>query len=229
LQDRITGNVVAAIEPKLQFAEIARLRQKPAASLDAYDLYLRALQLENEFTEASLSEAIETLKRAIGLDPDYARAMAFLSYCYVLRAIQAWVKDFETESNEAIRLANRAIELEPNNSSVLWMAAFAIHLFANDRPRAVEIISRSLAINPNSPMALVALAWIDTIYDPKSGIRAIERAQRLNPRDPRAWLTVTVGAIVRMWAGQYADASAWAERALLMRRAATPLRVLVIC
>src|SRR5690606_26693353 len=109
----------------------------------------------------------------------YARAMALVSYCYVLRAIQAWVKDFETESKEAIRLANRAVELEPNNSNILWMAAFAIHLFANDRHRAVEIISRSLAIKPNSPMALVAQAWIDTIYDPENGIRAIERAQRL--------------------------------------------------
>ena len=47
LQDRFTESVVAAIEPKLQIAEIERLKQKPAASLDAYDLLLRAQQLES--------------------------------------------------------------------------------------------------------------------------------------------------------------------------------------
>ena len=43
LQDRITENVTAAIEPKLQAAEIERMKQKPASNLDAYDLLLRAL------------------------------------------------------------------------------------------------------------------------------------------------------------------------------------------
>ena len=41
LQDRITESVVAAIEPKLQLAEIERLKHKPAADLDAYDLLLQ--------------------------------------------------------------------------------------------------------------------------------------------------------------------------------------------
>jgi hypothetical protein len=40
LQDRFTESVVAAIEPKLQIAEIERLKTKPAANLDAYDLLL---------------------------------------------------------------------------------------------------------------------------------------------------------------------------------------------
>ena len=49
LQDRFTESVVAAIEPKLQLAEIERLKHKPASNLDAYDLLLRAQQCEYEF------------------------------------------------------------------------------------------------------------------------------------------------------------------------------------
>src|SRR5262245_33439986 len=49
LQDRITESVVAAIEPRLQLAEIERLKRSPAANLDAYDLLLRAQQLEYDF------------------------------------------------------------------------------------------------------------------------------------------------------------------------------------
>ncbi len=59
-QDQFTESVVAAIGPQLQLAEIERLRHKPAAHLDAYDLLLRAQQLEHEFTPDSLVAAVET-------------------------------------------------------------------------------------------------------------------------------------------------------------------------
>jgi hypothetical protein len=87
--------VVAAIEPNLQRAEIERLKRKPAANLDAYDLLLRAQQLEYEFTAQSLAEAIRCLKQALALDPSYAQAMALAAYCYGERRHQAWVQDVE--------------------------------------------------------------------------------------------------------------------------------------
>jgi tetratricopeptide (TPR) repeat protein len=228
LQDRITGNVVAAIEPKLQSAEIARLKQKPAASLDAYDLYLRALQLENEFTEASMSEALRCLERAIAHDPNYAPAMALAAYCYTLRSFQGWVTDFGGESAEALRLINRAIELEPDDGNILWMAAFATWHLTGDAPRGKELIDRSLSINPNAPMTLNAAAWINCIDHPDEAIRFAEQAQRLNPRDPRAWLLFTVTGLAHMWSGRFREAILWAERALMLRQVAPPYRILVI-
>jgi adenylate cyclase len=52
LQDRVAGEVVGAIEPKLRLAEIERAIRKPTDSLDAWDLYLRALALRYQYTEA---------------------------------------------------------------------------------------------------------------------------------------------------------------------------------
>ena len=43
LQDEITQRVVAATEPNVRSVEIERSSRKPTDSLDAYDLYLRAL------------------------------------------------------------------------------------------------------------------------------------------------------------------------------------------
>jgi adenylate cyclase len=43
LQDEITFSVFGAIEPSLRAAEIERVKRKRPESLDAYDLYLRAL------------------------------------------------------------------------------------------------------------------------------------------------------------------------------------------
>jgi adenylate cyclase len=228
LQDRITGNVVAAIEPKLQWAEIARLKQKPAASLDAYDLYLRALQLENEFTEESLAEVRHCLGRALEHDPNYAPAMALAAYCCVLRSFQGWVKDFEAEITEALRLAGRAIELEPDDGNVLAMASFAIWLFTGDAPRTQDLMTRALSLNPNAPMVVTTAAWVNVIDHPERAITYAEQAERLNPRDPRAWLSYMVRGLGYLWAGRYRDAIFWAERALIQRRLATPLRTLVI-
>jgi hypothetical protein len=43
LQDQVASSVVGAIEPKLRQSEIERASRKPTESLDAWDLYLRAL------------------------------------------------------------------------------------------------------------------------------------------------------------------------------------------
>ena len=43
LQDQVTENVVGAIAPQLERAEIERAKQKPTDSLDAYDHYLRGM------------------------------------------------------------------------------------------------------------------------------------------------------------------------------------------
>jgi len=47
LQDQVASSVAGAIEPKLRQSEIERASRKPAESLDAYDLYLRAVALRD--------------------------------------------------------------------------------------------------------------------------------------------------------------------------------------
>jgi TolB-like protein len=71
LQDSLTESVVAAIEPNLQRAEVERLKNKPAENLDAYDLLLRAQQLEHALTQESVDAALRCLERALVLAPAY--------------------------------------------------------------------------------------------------------------------------------------------------------------
>ena len=90
LQDRITESVVAVIEPKLLFTEAGRARRQPPQNLDAYDLYLRALSLINEYTAEATAEALHCLDKALEFDPNYAQAMA-ASACYrALSQFQGW-------------------------------------------------------------------------------------------------------------------------------------------
>jgi TolB-like protein len=215
LQDRFTESAVAAIEPKLQIAEIERLKQKPAASLDAYDLLLRAQQLESECTEESLSAALRYLKDALAIDPSYAPAMALAAYCYAGGSIQGWSSDGKVDAREGLRLALRALELGKDDGNVLWMAAYAMRRLGQDVQRARELAYRSLALNPNSAIGMAVAGWMEAeLGNSGKALELLRRAQRLSPRDPRGWFIASGMALAHVVDGHFEEAATCAQIAV---------------
>jgi tetratricopeptide (TPR) repeat protein len=206
---------VAAIEPKLQLAEIERLKHKTSADLNAYDHLLRAQQFEYEFTEKSVEKALHHLKQAIEIDPTYAPAMALAAYCYGERRFQGWTKEIESETAEGLRLMSRALELAPYDPNVLWMSALAAWQLGLDTKHARELAKRSLEANQNSAIAMTIAGWIEAYSGnyPK-GKELLANAQRLSPRDPRAWLTAAGMAIAHLGEGEFTEGANWALKAL---------------
>src|SRR5262245_40663931 len=227
-QDRITESVAAAIEPRLQLAEIERLKAKPARDLNAYDLLLRAQQSEYELTDQSLSDAIDYCRQALAIDPSYAQAMALAAYCYAERSQQDWLKDRARETEEGIRLATRAVELAKNDANVLWMAAYAARQLSKDAQLAKDLAYRSLQLNPNSAIALAMTGWIEAILaEPAKALEHLHRADRLSPRDPRTWFINTGIGMAHFIAERYEEAVLWNKKALAENpRSAVALRVL---
>lgn len=214
LQDRMTANVVAALEPKLQFAEIERIKQKPSANFSAYDHRLRALQLEYEFTEQSINAALRHLQRAVEIDPNYAPAMALAAYCYGWRRTQGWTKDAAAETADGLRLMNRALSLDKFDASVLWMSALAVWQLAQDPAQAMDLVSRSLEINPNSSIACTVAGWLEVFTGHfAEGRELLGRAQRLSPRDPRAWFTANGMAMASLGESRWEEGVTWARKA----------------
>jgi hypothetical protein len=68
LQDRITTNVVGAILPMLEQAEIKRAQRKATGSLDAYDFYLRGMASVHDWTREGVSQALGLFYEAIKAD-----------------------------------------------------------------------------------------------------------------------------------------------------------------
>lgn len=228
LQDRISESVVGAIEPRLQRAELERLKRKPAASLDAYDLFLRAQQLEYEFTDESYAAATQYLDRALAIDPAYGPALALKAYCFAERRVQGWAHDSDAEAAEGHRLAARAVDLAGDDANVLWMAAYAIRVLGRDQLRARELHRRSLQLNPNSAKALTASAWNEALLDGSAeALKMLRRAERISPADPRAWSMTAAAAQAHMQAGEFEEAAALARKALAQNpRSARTLRIL---
>jgi TolB-like protein/predicted Zn-dependent protease len=228
LQDRFTESVVAAIEPKLQLAEIERLKHKPAANLDAYDLLLRAQQCEYQFRMDSHAAALRYLEQALVLDPTYAPAMALAALCHAERRDQSWMKDPHGEARDGIDLASRAVELCKDDANVFWMAGSAILRLQMDLPRARELVRHSLDLNPNSAIALAIAAEIETcLGNSHEALELLFRAVRLSPRDPRGWFITSKMTWAYFVQGQFDEAVSAAKNVLNQNpQSAYALRIL---
>lgn len=231
LQDRVTEQVVAAIEPKLQLAEIERLKRKPAENFDAYDLLLRAQQLEYEFTAESLASALRYLKQALAIDKFYAPAMALAAYCYAECQVQGWIQDAVVEKAEGLQLASRAIELGNSDANVLWMCAYAFRQLAMDAKRARELTYRSLQLNPNSAIAMTIAGWNElALANPATALEMFQKAARLSPRDPRGWFITAGLGLSHYLLDQFDQAVSMAKKAVLQNpRSGIALRILAAC
>jgi adenylate cyclase len=182
LQDRLTESVVGAILPSVQCAEIARAHAKPTANLDAYDLYLRALERHNTHLQTASDEAIELLKRAVHIDPGYSRAKALLSAVYVWRSTVSWGNREEHET--AIALAREAVASAQDDPDTLRFAAHALSHFAHDYDLALATLGKAINLNPNSAQTLAVAGWVNLHNsDPDAALDCFRQAIRVSPRD----------------------------------------------
>jgi TolB-like protein len=215
LHDRVASSVAGVIEPTLRKAEIERVRRKPTESLDAYDLYLRALPLWLGNREANL-EAQGLLQRAIEIDPQYAAAYGLAAACNALHKSRGWVSPSDPALREGVRLAKIAASLGQDDPETLTWAALALHEINGDQQTAIALLDQALTLNPNAATAWVISTSVRCNSAPADIVIAhAERAARLSPLDPLAWFRNQNVAIAHFDAGRYEEALAWADRALI--------------
>jgi len=108
VQDEITLSVVGAIEPSLRKAEVERAKRKRPDSLDAYDLYLRALPHLHASMPGDADKALTFLGQALALQPDYPAAHAAVAWCHEVRYMRGGLQEADKEA--ALEHARAAIE-----------------------------------------------------------------------------------------------------------------------
>jgi TolB-like protein len=154
LQDQVTENVVGAIAPQLERAEIERAKRKPTESLDAYDCYLRGMANLHQGTREAINEALPLFYRAIEFDPEFASAYAMAAWCHMWRKVHGWMTDRSREIAEGARLARRAVDLGKDDAVALARSGSALSHFGGDLDSCIALLDRALVLNPN-----LAAAW----------------------------------------------------------------------
>jgi len=215
LQDRVAASVVGAVEPKLRQSEIERAGRKPTESLDAYDLYLRALAQFHKYTEGGMREAVVLLKRALAIDSSYAPAAALTGWCRNWQKLQGWGHVSDAEIVEALSLARTAIETGKDDAEALWMAGNVNSFLGGEHATAAGVIERGLVLNPNSALGWFASGAVSYRQNrPDRAIEAYQRAMRLSPLDPLVHYFAGGLAMAHVIAGRYEEAIEWADRSL---------------
>ena len=212
LQDEMTMSVIGAVEPSLRKAEVERARRKRPESLDAYDLYLRALPLVAAAMPENADKALQLLTEAIRLEPDYAVVHGFIAWCHEQRYLRGGL---HAETRAAARHhAHAAIEAGGDDAMALAMGGFVVGVVERDYETALEALDRSLALSPSSALAFgfssIIRAWMG---DDTTAIEHAGVGIRLSPYDPLIYLPYVGLAYANFFAGNFVAAASAARRA----------------
>jgi len=222
LQDQVTASVVGAIEPKLRTAEIERAWRKPTESLDAYDLYLRALAL-SYYNRDENRRAVQLLRKVIALDPHYANAYGLAGLCIFWQKGYSWISPTDPLIDEGVRMARTAAEEARAEPEALWMAGGVLGLLGGDLKGGQALIERSLSLNPNSANAYTYGSLLHAyLGEVDNAIVLGERSMRLSPHDPLASHNMIALGWAHFMVGRYEEAEVWCDRALQMRSSLPP-------
>ena len=215
LQDHLTANVVSAIAPKLEQAEIVRAKRKPTESLDAYDYFLRGMASVYPDTRESVDEALRLFSKAIDLDPEFAAAYGWAAYCYVLRKTSGWMTDRVREIAEAARLAWKAVQLGKEDAVPLSRGGHTLAYVVQEVNSGVIFVDRALTLNPNLAMAWLSSGWLRVwLGEPDLAIRHFAHFKRMSPLDPLMPLAQSGSAFAHFHAGRYDEAALVAGQVL---------------
>ena len=216
LQDQIIEKVVGVVEPSLRQSEIERSRRKRPESLDAYDLYLRALPHMTSLMPADARIAAGFLEDALRLDPNYAAAHAFIAWCHEICFMRGGFD--EADKIAGLRHARTAIASGTDDAMALATAAFVIFYLSKDDKAALSAIERALSLNPSSAPAHY---WGALIHAYSGNVAAAtayaNRALRLSPFDPVAFVAHGTLGHVAVHEARYDEAASHYAKAVQAR------------
>jgi TolB-like protein len=206
LQDQLTAQIVGAIEPSVRRAEIDRARRKRPDSLDAYDLYLRALPHAHANTPAETDEALRLLHQSLQLDEAYYAAHGYAAWCHEQRYLR---KGFHREDRDAaLEHADIVLGINCDDANAISMGAFVRSILTRDYDGAIGVLDRALAMNENSALALGFSALVAAHSERYA--RAVDHARkalRLSPLDdPLNYHPYCALALAYLFGSQFPEA-----------------------
>jgi adenylate cyclase len=218
LQDRVTESVAGAIGPTLRNLEIQRALTKPTGSLDAYDLYLRALYHFDRFTPEDFAKASDLLRQATELVPRFARAKALWAYVIGAGMTKFWYPRERERVAQALALARAALADANDDPETLRMAGRGVAYLGGDVAAGRMALDRAMILNPNSARVLTASGWLHMYAAQWETARdEFRRALRLSPLDPEIYFGLVGLGTSLMELGQGEEAVQHLRRALSTR------------
>jgi tetratricopeptide (TPR) repeat protein len=216
LQDQLVTRVVGAIAPQVEKAEMDRARRDTTGDLAAYDLYLRGLASWNRWTKDENAKALQLFYAAIEKDRDFSTPYGLAASCHHFARANGWATNFD--QTEIRGLVERVAEIGMDDAVALCWAGHVHAYFFKDLDRGLLLIDRALDLDMNLAVAWQRSGWVRGYAgDADGAIESLKKAVRLNPLDPRIFLTQTAMAFAHFIAGRDDEAVRCASTALRVK------------
>jgi adenylate cyclase len=181
VQDEVTRRIVDTLAVQLSPEERRNIGRAATRSFEAYDLFLQGQEQFRGRTPESLERAIQAYTRAIGLDPEFARAYGALAVTLAHVFVRGWTDAPNETLERALSLARTAVELDDLSPQTYWALGYA-HLYRKEYDQATAAVERAIALAPNYADGYGLLAFIDNNTGQyERAATLIHKAMELNP------------------------------------------------
>ena len=180
LQDRITQDIVAALEVRLTFGEQGRVWRKRSGSPLVYEHFLKCRTLYVKFARHTHAQARNEAEQALAINPTYSPALFLLGFILTDQVRFGWL-DQATTYEAAVECAARDLATDPN-SHLAYEALGYARLFQRRHDEALLAGEKAIALGPNCSDAYHVAGMVHGYAgDFRKSTQYEEQAQRLSP------------------------------------------------
>jgi serine/threonine protein kinase/tetratricopeptide (TPR) repeat protein len=212
IQSDIAAQVIDQLQTTLLEPERRAIEAQPTENMEAYQAYLMGVQYWwSGETETTARLMVETLERAVELDPEFALAHALLSQAH--SQYYHYKYDFtEERASKALRSAERALELQPELAEAHLALGFYHYWCHRDYDAALAEIVIAGQGRPNDADVLTC-KW--AIFRRMGRWReALDTAERASKLDPQGYLTLYEWGATLTMVRRFAEADQLLKRAI---------------
>jgi adenylate cyclase len=215
VQDEITENVVAAIEPHLYMEEGLRAANQVPESIGVWGLVVQAIGLINRVGRHENEQARTLLERAIMMEPTYAKAHAVLSWAVWWASYNYWLPDEQQGREQAQHHAEEALALDPSEPWAHMVFGLCLST-AGQHDRAQQELEIALGVNPSFALAHSVYGWTLTRAGKfEVAVAETAKALRMSPSDSFTSLYEFVHGVSLMAAQRHYEALPYLRKALV--------------
>lgn len=182
IQDEIAGAVVKALKLSLLAGAVSDLGG--TRNVEANDLFEQASYIYSQGASDADADAVRLARRAVQLDPQFARAWALLSRVRLFQDRHAALSDAERQAaeSEARGAALKAVALQPNLPDA-HVALGRVFTWIDHNTTTAEFeFELALRLNPRSSDALMQLSSVARARgEPEKRFSLAQRALALDP------------------------------------------------
>ena len=213
VQKAMAEQIAAVIEPELARLEREAAVRRPPVNLGAWDCYQRGLWHLWGFTSPGLAEGEAMFRRAIDLDPGFARAHGALAYVTLQSLVRRDPDERPALLEDALRCGRAAVALDDQDCMNLCVVGRVL-CFRHEYDDAIAYLEQAIRVNPSFAQAYFALAFTLTVSG-RAGdaISYLDRAIELSPRDPHLASFHAIRAVAHLSLGELDIAEIFARKA----------------